>query len=401
MDDGNVGRQRVVVIGGGYAGVLAALRAARRLRHAGEVVLVSDRDVLVERIRLHESAARGRDPRRPLAALLRGSGVRLVHGRAEDVDLVGRTVRAGAETLAFDRLVVALGTRSSALGIPGATEHAHVLEPERIAALGAELRDAAARGGRVVVVGGGLTGLETATELAEAHPTLRVLLATAGEVGERMSPGARVHVRAACARLGVALREGARVSRVTHGAVVIDDDEIATDVCIVAAGFEVPEELARWGFPVDARGRARTDAALRLEGAPHVYVAGDCAAPRGGASTMGCKSAMPMGAQAGDNAAASLLGERESSHGWIDLAWCTSLGRHDAVLQPMRSDGTPARVFAGGWLAARIKEIICRYTVRSIELECSGALSYRWPRGRLWALPGRALPALRAEAAPR
>nr|MDQ3037571.1 hypothetical protein [Myxococcota bacterium] len=115
----------------------------------------------------------------------------------------------------------------------------------------------------------------------------------------------------------------------------------------------------------------------------------------------GCKSAMPMGAQAGENAAASLLGRRESPLAWNDLAWCTSLGRRDAVVQPMRADGSPARPFVGGWLAARIKEIICRYTMRSLELERSGAMLYRWPRGWLSALPGRVLPALSAEGALR
>jgi NADH dehydrogenase len=427
--------RRVVVIGGGYAGVLAALRAARRLRRqecslaagahgsapgarteapaagepisrqrlrgAAEVVLLSDRDALIERIRLHESAASGRDPRRPLAALLRGSGVRLVHARADDVDVARRTVRAGALVLHWERLIVALGTRSVAPSVPGAAEHARVLDPERIATLATELRALAARRGRVVVVGGGLSGLEAATEIAEAHPALRVLLATAGEVGERLSPGARAHVRAVCARLGIELRENARATSVRADAVVIDGDEIASDLCLAAAGFEVPGELARWGFPVDARGRARTDEALRLEGAPHVYVAGDCAAPRGGALTMGCKSAMPMGAHAGDNAAASLLGARERPMAWVDLAWCTSLGRRDGVLQAMRPDGTPSRAFLSGWPAARMKEIICRYTVRSIELERDGLLAYRWPRGWLWALSGRALPRLPVAAASR
>jgi NADH dehydrogenase FAD-containing subunit len=65
---------------------MASVRAARRLQGFAEVLLVSDRDALVERIRLHEAAARDRDPRRPLKALLAGTGVTLVHAGCDEID---------------------------------------------------------------------------------------------------------------------------------------------------------------------------------------------------------------------------------------------------------------------------------------------------------------------------
>ena len=112
--------ERVIVVGGGYAGVLAAIRARRRLGKGGEVVLIAGSEMLWERIRLHESVASGRDARRPIDALLRGTGVRLVASRCEGVDRAARTVTAGGETLRYDRLIVAVGSVVDRDAIPGA-----------------------------------------------------------------------------------------------------------------------------------------------------------------------------------------------------------------------------------------------------------------------------------------
>ena len=377
--------ERVIVIGGGYAGVLAALRAAARLGSGADVLLVSDSDALVERIRLHESAASGRGVRRPLAELVRGTGVRLVHARCESIDRDRRTLVAGDTTLSFDRLIVAIGSEIDRDAVPGARAHAHDLSPEGTERLRGALA-AAASGAHVVVAGGGLTGLEAATEIAESHPHLRVTLLSHGEVGERLSRGARAHVLRALARLGVALREGVHVDRIEEDCVVTGGERIAFDLCVSAIGFRAPDALRAWGFPLDARGRARVDAELRLEGAPHVYVAGDCAAVTdtvGSPVVPGCKTAMPMGARAAENAAASLRGQPERALDWIDTGCCTSLGRRDAVIQVMDVHGRPREaLYLTGRTAALVKELVCRYTVQSVLLERDGRFRYRYLSAR-------------------
>lgn len=393
-------RASVLVVGGGYAGVMAAIRAARRLGGRGTVVLVSERDALVERIRLHESAASGRDPARPLSGLLRGTGVRLVHARADAIDVEARTVLAGGERIAFERLILALGSRVDVGPIPGAREHAAVLEPGTVSALEERSRDAARRGGHALVIGGGLTGIEGAAELAERHPGLRVTLVTSGELGHGLVPRAKDHVRASLARLGVVLREHTRVTRVDAHEVVLEGERVPFDVCVAAGGFAAPEVLRAWGLPVDARGRARVDARLRLEGAPHVYVAGDCAAPEGVLGSpipTGCKSAMPMGVHAAENAVASLEGRPERALDWIETVYCLSLGRRDGLLQAMHADGTPRGLFIAGRAGAILKEMICRFTVRSMEWERDGLFEYRFPRASRRALA--ALAATSSEAA--
>ncbi len=376
--------ERLVIVGGGYAGVMAAVRGARRLGGAAQVVLVSERDALIERIRLHEAAARGRDPRRPLAELLRGTGVTFVHARCDEVDPEGRVVVAGRRRIGYDRLIVAIGTVAATDRIPGAWEHAFVLEPGHSTALGAAVERAAAHRGELVVVGGGLSGLEAATALAERYRELRVTLLTRGEVGERMGDGARAHVRRACERLGIDLREHVAVERIEEGAVIVGGERVPFDVCIAAVGFRVPDALARWGFPVDAQGRARVDAYLRSKAAPEIYVAGDCAAVEGALGSpvpSGCKAALPLGAIAADNAVASMLGLEARPVDWRDTIWCTSLGRRDAVVQKIGPDGSPAG-FLRGVVAAGVKATVCWSTVRVIELERDGIWEYRYPRVR-------------------
>ncbi len=377
--------QRIVVIGGGYAGVIAALRAARSLQGEAEVVLVSDSDALVERIRLHETAARGRDPRRALPRIFAGTSVRLVHARADAIDRARRTVDAAGQVLEYDRLIVAIGSRIDRDAIRGAPEHAFTLDPEDASKLAHAARMTAERGGHVVVIGGGLTGLEAATELAEHHPGARITLATSGTVGERLSERAAAHVREALARLEITLLEHARATRIEAAQVVFEERTLPFDVCVWAGGFVPPVSLARWGFPRDARGRARVDAMLRLEGSEDVYVAGDCASVSGALGSplpMGCKTAMPLGAHAAGNAVRSLRGEPELPFDWVDPGLCISLGRRDAVIQLVPPDGPPSPRYVRGIVAAWLKELVCRYTMVSLALERLGLWRYRWLRSR-------------------
>lgn len=379
---------RVLVVGGGYAGVMAALRASRRLGRAGEVTLVTERPFLTERIRLHEAAARGAEARRPLASLLRGSRVRVVVARVDAIDVAAKTVSTGERSWGYDKLIVAVGSRAD-LSLPGARARAHSLDGARVDALRADL-DARESGASVVVIGGGLTGVECASELAESRPSLRVTLVSSGAVGAGLDPRAAAHVRRALSRLGVTVRERARVERVETSAVRLEGGEaLPAEVTICATGFVASDAVARWGLEVDALGRARVDAALRARGAPDVYVAGDCAAPEGAVGSpvpLGCKSAMPLGVIAAENAVASLVGHPERAVDWAEVLYCLSLGRRDGVVQAMRADGTPSEAFVTGALAAFTKELICKGTVAAIALERDGWFEYRYRRARGGAL---------------
>ncbi|HKE02370.1 MAG TPA: FAD-dependent oxidoreductase, partial [Planctomycetota bacterium] len=300
---------RIVVAGAGYAGALAAVRAARRLRDRGEVLLVSPDDFLVERIRLHEHVVRGREVRVPLGRFLRGLPAKHVAGRIEGFDRKRREAIVGGERVAFDRLILAIGSAVERDRVDGVREHAWTLDPGRAPELRRAL-DALAPGSRVAVVGGGLTGVELASELAEARE-LRVALLTSGPVAELLSERGRDHVRATMSRLGVDLRERTRAERVGARAVETDRGPVAADLVVWCGGFAAPAWLLEAGLAVNRRGQAIVDPFLRAVGHEAVLVAGDAASPAvdpGHPVSMSCKTGMPMGAHAADVAVDELLG---------------------------------------------------------------------------------------------
>jgi len=360
---------RVVIVGAGYAGLACALRLARRSRGRADIVLVSGSNQLVERIRLHEQAA-GELPRPlPLETLLRGTGVRLRIGWVEAIDLEHETVRVSGESLPFDRLVLATGSQTDVDAVPGVRAHAHTLDAASMGALGATLPAIAARGGRVVVVGGGLTGIEAASELAERAPTLAVELVTRGALAPSFSPRARDHARAVLRRLGVAVREHVDVHSVAANALHTADGVTPFDACIWSVGFRASPLAAESGLSVNARGQAVTDAMLRATSHPFVYVAGDLAAPQGmHALPMGCKTALPTGLHVAENLARSLAGRPEQALSAPFYAYCVSLGRRDGLIEAPARDGRAPRVLTGR-LAARFKELVCRATLWGLALE--------------------------------
>ncbi|HEX6872114.1 MAG TPA: FAD-dependent oxidoreductase, partial [Micromonosporaceae bacterium] len=167
------GGHRIVVLGGGYSGVMAAKLAVRL--PGAEVTLVNVRDHFVERVRMHQFASGQRLPERPLADLVRDTGVRLVIDRVEAIDPARRQVRLRGGVIDYDLLIYALGSQADLESVPGVAEHAYtVASVDEAARLGRRLADARV----VAVVGAGLTGLETSTELAERRPELTVTLIT-------------------------------------------------------------------------------------------------------------------------------------------------------------------------------------------------------------------------------
>ncbi|MBF6327727.1 NAD(P)/FAD-dependent oxidoreductase [Nocardia transvalensis] len=360
---------RIVVLGAGYAGLNTAVRAACLLhRHDARVTLVNRSDRFIERIRLHQLAAGQELSDRPLARLLDGSGVELVVGTVTELDPAGRRVRVDgpARLLGYDTLVYALGSGADLDAVPGVREHAYSLaEPDRARRLRDRLRELPA-GAVVVVVGGGLTGIEAATELAEAYPRLRVEMTTAAPVGGWLSPRARRHLRGSLDRLGVAVREG-RIAKVGARELLFDDgSRTDADLIVWAAGFRVPALAAEAGLAVDTVGRMIVDDRLRSISHPDVYGVGDAAAaptPGGTETRMSCQTAMQMAPYVAQEITRTLRG-RPSKPVAIRYIWQNiSLGRHDGVTQFTRADDSPRGAVLTGRASARFKELISRSAV--------------------------------------
>ncbi len=384
----------IVVVGAGYAGLICALRAGKALRGRARVTLVTAEPHLVERIRLHEAAAYGRPVRHEVARFLRRTKVALRIGRVRAIDPERRRLDVEGEVLSYRYLVLALGSRGDRGGVPGVAEFAYGFEPDGprgASALAQRLAELAARpgGGRVLIAGGGLTGVEGASEIAERYPNLAVTLATAGVVAPMLSKIAQAHARATLVRLGVELREHTRLVELESGAAhfeggpVPDHAAVPYDAVVHCGGFVAPPLAREAGIAVNARGQVVVDAMLRSRSHPEILAAGDCAfvdADVGCPITLSCKLGMPLGAHAADVLVALVRGHTPLPFRFADAAYCVSLGRRDGVVDLRYGDGSPReRVFTGRF-AAFVKERICRYTVTMLRLERLPLLRYVWMR---------------------
>ncbi|CAL9359158.1 NADH dehydrogenase-like protein YjlD [Nocardiopsis dassonvillei] len=393
----------LLVLGAGYAGLSAARRAAHHARRSGtglRVTLVNATDTFVERVRLHEVAAGRGTAVHPLSDSLDPS-VGLVVGRVESVDADARTVdvRTGdrVRTLRYDTLVYALGSAAAVDAVPGAAEHAATLAGLDGARTLAR-RIAEERPRTLTVVGGGLTGLEAATELAEAHPGPHVRLVTSGPVGAGLSPRGRAHVLRVLDRMGVAVREHTRVAAVEADHLKLEDgDLLESDLTVWNAGFTVSPLAADAGLTVDGDGRALVDGTQRSLSHPDVYVVGDAAhadAADGSALRMSCAMGLPMGTAAADALAARLAGREPDATPFGYMNQCVSLGRRDGLIQFVRADDSPGRSILTGRLAARYKEMI----VASAYGGLRGPGGQGQAAGYLWAVRAAARRFLRRAA---
>lgn len=326
----NAGRH-VVVLGAGYAGLTAAVRAARTHR----VTLVAPETRFLHRVRQHETAAGHREHRPTIARLLRGRAVQHVTARADALDpAAGKVLLDNGVALGYDTLVYALGSRTGWLDVPGAAEHAYGLE--RAAELAARLRTGP-RAGTLAVVGGGATAVELAAELAEAHPAQRVRIVAAGQVGGWLSDRGRAHVLAVLDRLGVRVHEHTPVTGVGPDGLRTAVGPLPADTVVWAAAMEPQPLAADSGLAVTPTGRALVDPYLRSVSHPDIHVVGDAAEvtlPGTGTLRMACATAQPMGAYVGR----LLTGRTTEPFAFRYSAQCLSLGRREALLQLIHGD---------------------------------------------------------------
>lgn len=364
-------QHRIVVLGAGYTGAVAAGRLAKRLhREDVAITLVNPEPDFVERVRLHQLAA-GQDLKaRPFSEMFAGTGVKLKLAKVTGVDVDRRTVTVtsadtlGPEELAYDTLVYALGSGWNEGGVPGAAEHAHEIS-SRPGALRLRERLATLESGRpVLVVGGGLTGLEAATEIAEARPDLDVSLAARGVLGDWLSEKGRAHVRKVVARLGITVHEGAAVDAVKADRVTTADGRtIPAEVTVWTTGFAVHPIAGATTLEVTDRGQIVVDATMRSVSHPDVYAVGDSAmamGPEDKPLRMSCASGVPMAWQAADAIAARLTRAKVPDVSIRYFQQCVSLGRKEGLIQFVTADDRAVDRALTGRVAALYKELICK-----------------------------------------
>ncbi|MCL8016255.1 NAD(P)/FAD-dependent oxidoreductase [Streptomyces sp. AS02] len=347
---------RVLVVGAGYAGTIAANRLARKVK-AAEITVINPRPDFVERVRLHERIAGTGAAASPLTSMLSEG----ITARLGTVDKIGDgqvTLDDGA-SLDFDHLFLAVG--STVEPLPGTVPVGTWEGAEEARAALAQLP-----GGRAVtVIGGGLTGVETASEIAFGRPDLRVRI-VGQTIAASLSAGAQKHVRTGLDRLNVEIVEDT-VTQIAPGAGEGGGDMVrlgsrprfTSDLTLWAIIGSVPDLATRSGLEVDSDGRAVVDEHLRSVTDPRIFVVGDCAAVPG--SRAACATAMPQGAHAADTLARVIQGRKPKPYSMGYTGQALSLGRLDGLVQLSRRNDTVRRFYVAGRTAAVAKERVCRY----------------------------------------
>ena len=382
-------RQRVVIAGGGFAGFHAARKLGRLAKDSLEVVVVNPTDYFLYLPLLPEVAAGILDPRAvaaPLAAA--GRRVRHVLGAVTDIDTGGRQLTAtdpegNRRTVAYDQLVIALGSVNKLLPIPGVADHAHgfrslaeamylrdhLLRQIELADLSA---DRAERDSRCtfVVVGAGYTGTEVAAQLqllsqvaarrraGLAGQKLRwMLLDLAPRIMPELDPRLSATATKVLSERGIEIRTGTSVEQATADGVQLSDGEfVPTRSLIWCVGVRPDPMVARLGLPLQ-RGRLTVDEYLTVPGHPEIHACGDAAAVPdlarpGSVTAMTAQHAQRQGTLVADNIASACgLGGRRRPYRHHDLGFVVDLGGVKAAADPLgvRLSGLPAKAVTGGY----------------------------------------------------
>ena len=367
--------QRILVLGGGFAGLWSAIGAARAL-DALDVGADRVEIVLIDRAAWHSIRVRNYeadlgDTRVAFDSVLGPIGVRRIEGEVTGIDVAGRTVvyeaRGERQTIAYDRLVFALGSRLARPPIKGLVEHAFDVDTHAGAArLNAHIATLKAGQSTVLVVGGGLTGIEAAAEMpgklrAAGIASPHVILADhAARVGAGMGEGALPVIEEAFDALGVERRGGVSIASVdAQGAVLATGERIAAATVVWCAGMQAHPLTAQFPVERDRLGRLPVEPSLKIKGLAAEFAAGDCAwflIDGEHSSVMSCQHGRPMGRFAGHNVVCDLLGRPLLPLRIDGYVTILDLGPWGAVY----TEGWDRRLVSRGAPAKRTKETINR-----------------------------------------
>jgi len=379
----SVPRPRLLVIGGGFAG----LWAVRALAGAPiDITLIDRCNHHLFQPLLYQVATGGLSApaiAAPLRHILRRQkNVRVLMAEVCGIDRDARKLSLSAgDTLDFDWLLVASGATHAyfgnekwapyAPGLKTLDDAMHIRAQILGAFEQAELsNDPEVRAAwlNFVVVGAGPTGVELAGTLAEiARHTLktefrsidptraRVMLVEGGpRVLSGFEPAMSAKAQRQLEHLGVEVRTGAPVTAIAHDHVVVGDQRIATYTVLWAAGVAASPLGAMLGAPLDRAGRVLVEPDLSIPGYPHIFVAGDLASVKTEQPVPGtAPAAKQMGKQVAAALLARLRGRPAPSFRYRDFGSLATIGRMAAVIQMgrLRLSGLPAWWF---WLAAHV-----------------------------------------------
>lgn len=340
----------ISIIGGGFAGLWAAMSAAAERDQKGispndlAITLISNNPDLVMRPRLYEGAKP--DMRVPLRPLLDTIQVQFdlanVVGVRSSKNLIDLSELNSGRSLRYDRLILASGSHMPVLPIQGAA-HGFSIDTFRRAEKfdqfleGLSRRDGDLKDVTIAVIGASFTGIELVTELRQrlGAKVKLVLLDQAEEVGAELGANLNPVILNALADCDVDIRLGEKITSVGERSLLFEGGEsLPVSAVVFATGLQASPLTSSFRSEKDAAGRLIVNEFLDLEDDAEVFIAGDVAhamADDDHATFMSCQHATELGRYAGYNAVQSLTGGALRRYRQETYATCLDLGPAGAV----------------------------------------------------------------------
>ncbi|MGE5459892.1 MAG: NAD(P)/FAD-dependent oxidoreductase [Solirubrobacterales bacterium] len=406
--------REVLVVGAGFAGLYAAMELQRPVARAVRVTVVNPENFMQYQPFLPEVASGTIDPRAvvvPLRRVLRRC--RIVIGEVERIDHDDRVAHVRladgrAIDLAYDEVVLAAGSRSRVVPVPGLAEHgvgfktvqeAIYLRNRVLSRLdvAAETQDPTRRRAALtfVFVGAGYAGVEALGELEDlardalaSYPTLRasdmrwVLVEVAGKILPELGEDLAGYAQERLEERGIEVRLDTRLESAEGGTIRLSDGQVfPADTLVWTAGVTPSPLASDSGFPVDEGGRVRVDEHLRVVGVPGAWAAGDGAAvpdrTTGGWCPPTAQHGMRQGRRLGRNLLATLRGGQTEPFVYRNIGGVCSLGRYKgvALVWGVRFRGFP------GWFLHRSYHLLAMPTIaRRVKIALDWTVALLFPR---------------------
>lgn len=358
--------KRIVVLGAGFGGLQATVELDRVFRQSSdvEILLVNDQNYFMFTPLLPQIVSSYIDPRhivQPVRNIRGRRKFRFLRDTVNSIDVAARELRARSETISYDYLIVAVGSRTEYFNTPGARENSWDLKSledgvvlrERMLDLcehADHTQDPAERKRLLTfaVVGGGYTGVELITEMRDflfgyvvgeyrgiGRDEIRLgLFEAAPHILGGIDPLLRPHALKRLNAEGIEIHVNAKVTRVSEGALELNGSEIYPASTIIwAAGVRAHPLVETLPGAHDRIGRACVNENLQLAGRPEVFVIGDSASSaKAPDAPRVAPVAIRQGTVAARNIAHAEKNEPLESYEYVSQGMLVSLGMNDAVV---------------------------------------------------------------------
>ncbi|GIO11137.1 NADH dehydrogenase-like protein YutJ [Cohnella xylanilytica] len=267
----------VVVLGGGYGGLTVVNELLENIPADARVFLVDRMPFGGLKTEFYALAAGTVSELDIRVSFPSHPQLEVVYGEVTDVSFEEKSVRfANRDPLSYDSLVIALGCTDNFHGIPGAYENSTGVQTMAAARRTYHLLGNTKPYGQVTIVGGGLSGVEVASELRESRPDLNIRILDRSSLMSAF-PGKLQHfAKSWFSEHHVELRSQIHIVRLEPGVIYNDNEEILSDVTVWTAGIQPVELVQRMNYPKDKQGRLIVNDYHELPDVPNVFVIGDC-----------------------------------------------------------------------------------------------------------------------------